>query len=139
MKKYYHSFFILYLTLFLNSCVTETQKKHNGNLIGFKSIEIGEPEYKYNVGKYKFDFNKVQINYIDDIIIVKTIYKVNGCDKYDVRISKIKDTIKLRYEPISESSCKSLRVDELTYIIDNPKKKKWIFDKLKPVANKMYY
>jgi len=133
--RYLKLIFPLFCTVtFLYSCRNFEEEKENKNhrnkeLIGFKSIEVGEPGHKYGIGNYTFNTKRIYTKYVEDIIIVKTFEEVNACPKFYMDIKYKNDTIILSYDLISDNLCKSLRIDELTYIIDNPKKKKWVFKK----------
>ena len=102
----------------------------NENLIGFKSEEVGEPGAMYKNGDwidYEFDTERIEVKYFKDIIIAKTFTAGNACGKYALNVEFKNDTIELLHYLNNEEKelCESLKIESLTYIINNPQKTKW--------------
>lgn len=75
--------------------------KTNERLIGYKTIEKGESEDDIFKGKPNFNIDKVNVRYVDELIIIKTYRKVNDCAKYIMDINIQNDTIILKYDLVS--------------------------------------
>ncbi|NIK93612.1 hypothetical protein GZ212_15735 [Mangrovimonas sp. CR14] len=120
---------LIILTLISISC-EKAKTPINENLIGFKSEEVGEPGAMYKNGEwidYEFDTDRIDVKYFEDIIVAKTFTAGNACGKYELNVEFKDDTIELLYylNNKTEDLCESLKIESLTYIINNPKKIKW--------------
>ncbi|MCL9806833.1 hypothetical protein NAT51_14960 [Flavobacterium amniphilum] len=122
MKKIF-SFFIIILCL---AC-SEKRKEVNQNLIYFNSdflAELGDENYdKYEAGLT----SKIKPKYIDNIIYISKTIDANACGNYSGDLEIKKDSIILLYKLTSDEVCTSTSVVKVTYIIKNPKEKKYKF------------
>ena len=114
------------LLILVLSCSTK-EKQINKNLIYFKDSflgELGNDNYEKWLAKTKL---KINAQYIDDLIIVTNYVESNACGNYvgDIRIKN--DRIYLIYKLMSDEVCASTAIGKVTYIINNPKKKKYKF------------
>jgi hypothetical protein len=101
---------------FKNESKTELEK--DARLIGYKTevlAELGEVEFEELLNKYKTD-----IRYINDIIYVSYVEEHNACGSYQGEIKFSNDTIFLSEVLLSDEVCNSLRLDRVTFIINNP-------------------
>ena len=115
------------LLVFVLSC-SKKEEQVNKNLIFFKDCflsELGNENYEKLLAKTKL---KIKAQYIDDLIIVTNYVESNACGKYagDIRIKN--DRIYLIYKLVSDEVCTSTGIDKVTYIINNPKEKKYKFE-----------
>jgi len=111
----------------LFSCNPKNKIEKHENLIGFKSEWIGElGDDKYIIAEPFAANNKIETKQIEDILIVKSWQFTNTCGKYEENIFISGDTITLELNLISDEVCTSMSIEKLTYLIDNPEKKKWI-------------
>lgn len=102
----------------------EVEPKHK-KLLGFKTSFISElGDEKYDQLEEKVYKNKKEIRYINDIIYVCYLDELNACGQYDGNIEINADTIKLKLNLISDEVCTSTSIDSVTFIIDNPDKKR---------------
>lgn len=116
----------LFIIVFL-SCSKKEEFKKNENLIFFQSRfidELGSREYEKSVSKTK---SKVKVKYIDDIIYATKFIETNACGTYVGNIEIKKDSIYLIYKLASDEVCTSSAIVKATYIIKNPKEKKYRF------------
>src|SRR5690606_34232159 len=123
--------FVLLLMFGFCSCNKELgsklESKPNHNLLFFRTKfleELGSENYlilEKQLG------GKPKVEYVDDLIIVKTLAEINACGKYvgDVEIKN--DSIFLTSKLNSDEICTSTAIEEFTYIIDNPNRKKYKF------------
>lgn len=119
-------YFIGFLFVLLISC-SKKEEPTNKNLIFFKSNflgELGNDDYKKLLSKTKL---KIKAQYIDDIIFVTNYVEINACGNYVGDIQIKNDSIYLIYKLVSDEVCTSTGVDKITYIINNPKEKKYKF------------
>ena len=86
---------------------------------------MGNENYEKLLAKTKL---KIKAQYLDDLIIVTNYVESNACGKYagDIRIKN--DRIYLIYKLVSDEVCTSTGIDKVTYIINNPKEKKYKFE-----------
>ena len=115
------------LLVFVLSC-SKKEEQVNKNLIYFKDSflsELGNENYEKLLAKTKL---KIKAQYLDDLIIVTNYVESNACGKYagDIRINK--DKIYLIYKLVSDEVCTSTGIDKVTYVINNPKEKKYKFE-----------
>ena len=115
------------LLVFVLSC-SKKEEQVNKNLIFFKDSflsELGNENYEKLLAKTKL---KIKAQYLDDLIIVTNYVESNACGKYagDIRIKN--DRIYLIYKLVSDEVCTSTGIDKVTYIINNPKEKKYKFE-----------
>ena len=111
----------------LVACEQKVERKKNKKLIGFKSEWIGElGDDNYISVEPLAESKKTEVKQIDDILIVKSWQFTNTCGNYEENISISSDTITLELNLISDEVCTSMSIKKLTYLIDNPEKKKWI-------------
>ncbi len=118
---------VVLITLLFASCTKHTDSKPvvHKDLLGFKAIyitEAGNKEYDRLVSR----LGKFKIRYVEDVIYVSTYAEVNACKEYQGKMQIRNDTILLGYDYISDVACTSTTIDKLTYLIDNPKKRKRI-------------
>ncbi len=124
---------IILLSIFLLSCSNKTDLNKSPiheNLIGFKAsflAELGEKEY-FKLEK-KLNNQKLDIKNINDIIYVSFYEELNGCGPYRGNLEYSGDTINLKTELILDEVCSSTSIDKLTFLIDNPDRKKKIIFK----------
>ena len=115
------------LLILVLSC-SKKEEQINKDLIYFKDgflSEFGNDNYEKWLAKTKL---KINAQYIDDLIIVTNYVESNACGKYagDIRIKN--DRIYLIYKLMSDEVCASTSIDKVTYIINNPKEKKYKFE-----------
>ncbi|UUC44742.1 hypothetical protein [Flavobacterium cerinum] len=123
MKKTY-CFLIMSILTF--SCA-EKKKEVNPNLIYFNSEFLAELD-DVNYDKLKANLNsKVKAKYIDKIIYISKKIDANACGTYSGDLEIKKDSIILIYRLTSDEVCTSTAIVEATYIIKNPKKKRYSF------------
>ena len=114
------------ITILLISC-TEKKEIVNKDLAYFDSkfvAELGNENYDEFAGRLN---NKIKPKYIDDLIYIHKLIEVNSCGEYSGDIKIKNDSIILMYNLTSDVVCTSTRVDKVTYIIKNPKNKKYKF------------
>lgn len=120
---------ILIILFAVTSCNFFTKKiepKHQ-HLLGFKIKSVAElGSEKYFTLLKEAESGNLDIKYIDDIIYVSYYENLNACGQYDGNIEIKNDTIKLTVELTSDVVCTSLRIDKVTFIIDNPEKEKMV-------------
>jgi hypothetical protein len=110
----------------LVSC-SKKEEPIDKNLIFFKDnflSELGDENYEKLLPKTKL---KIKEQYIDDFIFVTNYVESNACGKYVGNIKIKNDQIYLIYKLVSDEVCTSVGIDEVTYIINNPKEKKYKF------------
>jgi hypothetical protein len=113
------------IILLFSSCKPKPELIRHKDLLGFKAIYVAEPEDDtYRKNKIESKMYKLQIKYVEEVIYVSTYSKANGCGKHFGNIQTRNDTIVLTYDFVDETACASLRIDKLTYLIDNPRKRK---------------
>jgi len=113
--------------LFVLSCSKKVEPVNN-NLIFFKDSflsELGNENHEKLLLKTK---QKIKVQYLDDLIIVTNYVESNACGKYAGDIKIKNDKIYLIYELLSDEVCTSTSIDKVTYIINNPKEKKYKFE-----------
>ena len=120
--------YTLGILLFLVLSCSKKEEQINKDLIYFKDSflsELGNDNYEKCLTKTKL---KINAQYIDDLIIVTNYVESNACGKYagDIRIKN--DRIFLIYKLMSDEVCTSTGIDKVTYIINNPKEKKYKFE-----------
>ena len=121
MKYFVFIFFVI-----LVSCYKK-QDPIDKNLIFFKShflAELGNEEYDKFLSKTK---SKIKAKYLEDVIFVTNYVESNACGNYIGNIRIKNDSILLVYKLVSDEVCASTSVEKLTYIINNPKEKKYTF------------
>lgn len=114
------------LLIFLVSC-SKKEEQIDKNLIYFKSSflgELGNDDDEKLLAKTKL---KINAQYIDDVIFVTNYIESNACGKYAGNIKIENDQIYLIFKLVSDEVCTSVGVDKVTYIINNPKEKKYKF------------
>ena len=115
--------------ILLISCSTKDNEKdikRHKDLIHYKSpflAELGDENYDKLSTKIKKD--KINIDYFKDIIYVDYLTNVNACGKYFGNIEISNDTIFLIHFLDSDEICTSVGIENPTYIINNPEKKKF--------------
>jgi hypothetical protein len=120
---------IIYLSIIiiLNSACSEKRKEVNQNLIYFNSdflAELGDENYE----KYESELkSKINAKYIDNIIYISKTIDANACGNYSGDLEIKKDSIILIYKLTSKEVCTSTAIIKATYIIKNPKEKKYKF------------
>ncbi len=103
----------------------EVNRNINDKLLAFKTVYIAElGEKKYFELEKEIDKGKIEIEYINDIIYVSYYKELNACGEYDGNIEIINDTINLQIDLISGEVCTSTIIDKVTFLIDNPDKKR---------------
>jgi hypothetical protein len=114
--------------LFLFSCNQKKLNTTNKRLLTFKSTFIADSDNE------KFDSilnqkkqNKLEINYLNDIIYVSYITEINACTSSKGNIEIKNDTIILKTFSDSEIVCTSTSLVRNTFIINNYKEEKYIF------------
>lgn len=115
------------LLLVVISCSKKEENTTNKNLIYFKSKflgELGNDDYEKLLAKTKL---KIKTQYLDDVIFVTNYVESNACGQYSGNIEIKNDSILLVYKLVSDEVCTSTSVEKLTYIINNPKEKKYKF------------
>jgi hypothetical protein len=119
--------YILTSLLILSSCSqTNTDKEQltqtkNKKLIGFKTMFLSElGDDKYDNLKEELNKEKIEIEYLNDIIYVSYLDELNACGQYDGNIETTGDTIKLSVELTSDEVCASTSIERITFFIDNP-------------------
>jgi hypothetical protein len=115
------------LFVVLISC-SKKEEQIDKNLIFFKTsflAELGNDDYEKVLAKTKL---KINAQYLEDLIIVTNYVETNACGQYVGNIRIKKDRIYLVYKLMSEEVCTSTSVEKVTYIINNPKEKKYKFE-----------
>lgn len=108
------------------SCRNEKPFVQNENLLGFKSEFLSElDDEKYDSLKVELEESHIDVEYINDIIYISHLRETDACGKYRANIEIINDSIKLEYDLVSDEVCSSLAIKRVTYLINNPKKKKY--------------
>jgi hypothetical protein len=103
----------------------ENKRIINDKLLAFKTVYIAElGEKKYFELEKEIDKGKIEIEYINDIIYISYYKELNACGEYDGNIEFINDTINLQIDLISDEVCTSTVIDKVTFLIDNPGRKK---------------
>ena len=119
---------IYFLIIILSLACSEKRKEINKDLIYFNSeflAELGDENYE----KYESELkSKINAKYIDKIIYISKTIDANACGNYSGDIEIKKDSIILIYKLTSDEVCTSTSVVKATYIIKNPKEKKYKFD-----------
>ena len=93
----------------------------NQKLLGFKTMflsELGDDNYADL--EEAVNQEKIDINYLNDIIYVSYLEELNACGEYDGNIETKGDTITLNVELISDEVCTSTAIERITFFIDNP-------------------
>ena len=116
------------MILFISCSTKDNEKdiKRHKDLIHYKSpflAELGDENYDKLSTKIKKD--KINIDYFKDIIYVDYLTNVNACGKYFGNIEISNDTIFLIHFLDSDEICTSVGIENPTYIINNPEKKKF--------------
>ncbi|MDJ1504419.1 hypothetical protein [Xanthocytophaga agilis] len=102
-----------------------SQPIRHKDLLGFKSEYIAEYlDDKYQRNKIEQKLNVLKVRYIEDIIYVSTYAEANGCGGHFGNMKIRNNTIVLTYDFSSDTTCTSMVIDKLTYLINNPGKKK---------------
>ena len=118
---------IYFLIIMLSLACSEKRKEINKDLIYFNSeflAELGDENYD----KYESELkSKINAKYIDKIIYISKTIDANACGNYSGDIEIKKDSIILIYKLTSDEVCTSTAVVKATYIIKNPKEKKYKF------------
>lgn len=106
--------------MFLFSCNQKKLKTTNKRLLTFKSTYLAESDSdKFNsILKIK-KLNKLEINYLNDIIYVSYITDENACSGSSGDIEIKNDTIALKTFSNSEEVCTSTILVRNTFIINN--------------------
>ena len=117
------------IMILLISCSSKDNEKkinRHKDLIHYKSpflAELGDENYDKLSIKIKKD--KINIDYFKDIIYVDYLTEVNACGNYFGNIEISNDTIYLIHFSNSDVVCTSVGIENPTFIINNPKKKKF--------------
>ncbi|WP_291116540.1 hypothetical protein [Flavobacterium sp. UBA6135] len=99
----------------------------NKRLLTFKSSYLAESDgEKYDSILKKKKLNKLEINYLNDIIYASYITEVNACSGSNGNIEIKNDTIILKTFSNSNEVCTSTILVRNTYIINNFKEEKYI-------------
>ena len=119
---------LMIMILFISCSTKDNEKdiKRHKDLIHYKSpflAELGDENYDKLSTKIKKD--KINIDYFKDIIYVDYLTNVNACGKYFGNIEISNDTIFLIHFLDSDEICTSVGIENPTYIINNPEKKKF--------------
>ena len=115
---------IIIIMFLIVSCSKKEEVVKDKNLLGFKSTFLAE------FGDDKFDGlrNKTEekpvVKYVDDVIFVTLYAQMNACDRYEGMVEVKNDSIILGYKSLTDEACTSTVIDKLSYIVDNPAKKK---------------
>lgn len=105
-------------------------KSKNKKLIGFKTMflcELGDD--KYDTLEKELIKEKLEIEYLNDIIYVSYLDELNACGQYEGNIETTGNTIKLNVELISDKVCTSTSIERITFLIDNPDGKRKMIKK----------
>jgi hypothetical protein len=119
-------YFILTFFALLLSCSKKQEPIHK-DLVYFNAIflaELGDAKYDK---LYDKTTKKIKPKYIDDIIYVTNYVEANACGQYSGNLLFKKDSIILIYKQIAEEVCASTAIEKVTYIIKNPKEKRYKF------------
>ncbi|HEX8428994.1 hypothetical protein [Hymenobacter sp.] len=102
----------------------QTLPPRHSRLLGFKARFITEEiddKVHRKLGLYsKLRTKAVEVKRVNDILYISLPLIVNACGQYDGNVSISHDTIYLHYNLVSDEVCTSHRVDQLTYLVDNP-------------------
>jgi hypothetical protein len=122
--------------ILFTSCQSRKQEildKRNKNLLDFKSktvldmdeiVERGEKKFQ-ELNSPNFNSKTDTIRFKDNNIYVSYIALVNGCAEYIGDINYKNDSIFLNLINVGEYECTEQRADRLTFIINNPKNRKF--------------
>lgn len=107
---------------------TLPSKPQHRRLLGFKSEYVAEPGddkfVKLKLAK-KLQSGRIQVVPFRDILYISLLRDANACGRYKGNISIGHDTIYLHYGLASDTVCASSRVDRLTYLVDNPERRRY--------------
>ncbi len=108
------------------SC-TKEERPIDKSLVYFESKFLSElGDEKYDNLKLKIK-SKPKVKYLDDLIYVTIYVEANACGQYVGNIKYKQDSIILVYRLVSEEVCASTSIEKATFIIKNPKNKKYKF------------
>lgn len=116
----------LYLSslIILISCSRE-KNTIDKNLIYFNSKFLsGDEKYEYYKPKIE---SKPNAQYLEDLIYVTGYIETNACGKYVGNLKYKNDSIILLYKLVSKEVCGSTSIEKASFIIKNPKNKKYKF------------
>jgi len=116
--------FIIIL-VFVFSCKKE--EKRNDRLIYYQSTFIAEMGDEVFERLYPKLDSKIRAQYLNDIIYVSKIIEENACGQYEGDIEVKNDSIYLIQKLKSDEVCTSTALTRVTYIIKNPKQKRYKF------------
>ncbi|UYZ61858.1 hypothetical protein [Hymenobacter weizhouensis] len=64
----------------------------------------------------------IDVKQFRDILYISLLYHANACGSYAGNIRISRDTIYLQYTLVSDEVCASGRIDQLTYLVNNPER-----------------
>lgn len=98
----------------------------HARLLGFKSVFIAdegdEAAHRKPTLTSKLQRKSIDVKQFRDILYISLPCYANACGSYDGNIRISHDTIYLNYNLTSDEVCASGRIDQLTYLVDNPKR-----------------
>ena len=125
----------LFLVLFalvsgeLWSACSNPKPARHSRLLGFKFEYIAEQgdedALRRNGVASKLRTGAIEVKPIHDILYISLPRDVNACGQYEGNIAISRDTIYLAYNLVSDEVCASGRIDQLTYLVDNPKHRRY--------------
>jgi len=123
-------YFSLFLMVVFLSCQDKTEPTRE-KMIQHEDLIYANFRFVADLGDEKWEelqsgtHNKITPQYLDDIIYVSQLVDVNACGNYIGDIEIKKDSLYLICKITSEEVCASMALYKTTYIIKNPKMKKY--------------
>ncbi|MCC2546105.1 hypothetical protein LJY25_06590 [Hymenobacter sp. BT175] len=113
----------------LSACNSTDAPARHSRLLGFKAAFIAEQGDEAALRPKgvarKLRTGAIEVKPVHDILYISLPRHVNACGQYEGNIAISWDTIYLRYVDVSDVACASGRIDQLTYLVDNPKHKRY--------------
>ena len=107
---------------------TKKTEKVSKNLIYFDLELVSDIDINNESELELYKINNPKIEYLDDIIYIKTSINANACDHFTCNLDYEDDKINVKLNQISEETCVSNSKFEVRLIINNKKLKKYKID-----------
>lgn len=107
------------------SPTVEKKEKVNENLIYFDLELVSDINVDEESELELYKINNPKIEYLDDIIYIKTSVNANACDEFMCNLEYQDNKINVKLNQISEDACMSNSKFEVRLIINNKKLKKY--------------
>lgn len=113
----------------LLGCGRPAPEPRHPRLLGFKAEtlaqDIDDANYRRLHLARRLRTETITQRRLDDILYLRLVQEVNACGRYVGNLRIHGDTLYLRYEQTAEEVCASSRVDQLTYLVDNPQRRRY--------------